>query len=94
MVKVWVRIPDRLYREAKRIADEYEITFAEVVGRGLERVIPAFPERDRTRPWSLPVLDLGLRADPFGDPGWRAAANVIEGAGDRKPQPPSRRRSR
>jgi hypothetical protein len=76
MIKTQVQIPDHLYREAKRIADEYELSFAEVVRRGLERLIPAFPRRDTGREWSLPVLDLQLEVDPFSDPDWREAANV------------------
>jgi hypothetical protein len=76
MIKTQVQIPDHLYREAKRIADEYELSFAEVVRRGLERLIPAFPRRDEAGAWSLPVLDLGLKLDPFADPDWREKANL------------------
>jgi hypothetical protein len=76
MIKTQVQIPDHLYREAKRIADEYELSFAEVVRRGLERLIPAFPRRDGAGAWSLPVLDLGLKGDPFADPDWREKANL------------------
>ena len=73
MVKTQVQIPDHLYREGKRIAAEYEMSFADVVRRGLERIIPSFPPRhDATGPWSLPELDLGLQRDPFADPEWRA----------------------
>jgi len=31
MIKIQVRISDALYREAKRVAAEYEMSFAEVV---------------------------------------------------------------
>jgi hypothetical protein len=73
MIKTQVQIPDHLYREAKRIAGEYEMSFADVVRRGLERVVPSFPPlAARAEPWSLPRLDLGLKLDPFADPEWRA----------------------
>jgi hypothetical protein len=47
MIKTQIQIPDHLYSEAKRIAREREISFAEVVRRGLEaivRVYPALPD--------------------------------------------------
>ncbi|MEO8195471.1 MAG: antitoxin [Thermoanaerobaculia bacterium] len=73
MVKTQVQIPDHLFREAKRIAAEYEMSFADVVRRGLERVVPAFPPRAGSQTyWELPQLDLGLQTDPFTDPDWRA----------------------
>ena len=76
MIKTQVQIPDHLYREAKRIAREYELSFAEVVRRGLERMVPAFPGRKAGHEWSLPTLDLRLKQDPFKDPGWREAVNL------------------
>lgn len=54
MVKTQVQIPDHLYQEAKRIAKEYEMSFAEVVRRGLERVVPVYPPRKQDIKWSLP----------------------------------------
>ena len=69
-------------RKSKRIAAQYEMSMAEVVRRGLERVIPCYPDRDEAAgAWSLPVLDLGLRHDPFENPDWRetASAQLEEG---------------
>jgi hypothetical protein len=80
MIKTQVQIPDHLYHEAKRIAEEYELSFAEVVRRGLERMVPAFPRRSPGGTWSLPVLDLGLKRDPLADPDWREQANLDAGA--------------
>lgn len=54
MVKTQVQIPDHLYDEAKRISKEYEMSFAEVVRRGLERVLPAYPPRRNSKEWSPP----------------------------------------
>ena len=74
MIKTQIQIPDHLYREAKRIAAEYEMSFADVVRRGLEGVVPAFPPRaEPPADWKLPELDLGLQTDPFAEPDWRAA---------------------
>ena len=45
MIKTQIQIPDHLYREAKRIAADYEMIFAEVVRRSLEKTIPSYPPR-------------------------------------------------
>jgi hypothetical protein len=55
MVKTQVQIPDHLYQEAKRIAREYEMSFAEVVRRGLERLAPSYPPRRLQEKWSPPT---------------------------------------
>ncbi len=55
MVKTQVQIPDHLYREAKRIAREREISLAEVVRRGLESVVRLYPPLPEGRgEWSPP----------------------------------------
>lgn len=61
MVKTQVQIPDRLFQEAKRVAAENEMSFAEVVRRGLEEVILHHPpNRCRAQEWSLPCsFDMG-----------------------------------
>jgi hypothetical protein len=62
MTKTQVQIPDHLYNEAKRIAKEYEMSFAEVVRRGLERVVPAYPPRPISQEWTPPTpRKLGCR---------------------------------
>lgn len=74
MIKTQVQIPDHLMREARRIAEQYEMSFAEVVRRGLERLIPTYPPRTGgAGARDLPTLDLGLVVDPFADPEWRSA---------------------
>jgi hypothetical protein len=63
MVKTQVQIPDDLYREAKRVAEEKEWSFAETVRRGLEyitRVNP--PGRASVEAWELPP---GKACGPF-----------------------------
>ena len=61
MVKTQVQIPDALFREAKRLAEENEMSLAEVVRRGLEEIIRHHPPgRSRADTWRLPKsFDLG-----------------------------------
>lgn len=55
MVKTQVQFPDHLYKEAKRISKEYEMSFAEVVRRGVEEVAKAYPPgRPPADEWTLP----------------------------------------
>ena len=55
MVKTQVQFPDHLYREAKRVAVEQEMSFAEVVRRGLEIAVQGYPPgRAVGEGWSLP----------------------------------------
>lgn len=64
MVKTQVQIPDHLYRAAKRIAAEREISFAEVVRRGLEVMAYTYP------PLEPPSAD-GWEPPPPQRLGWR-----------------------
>ena len=61
MVKTQVQIPDHLFREAKRLAEENEMSFAEVVRRGLEEIIRHHPPgRAPIGVWKPPLAyDLG-----------------------------------
>jgi hypothetical protein len=87
MVKTQIQLPEHLYREGKRIAAEYEMSFADVVRRGLERVIPSFPPRSGAEgPWVMPELDLGLESDPFADPDWREKLEARPVSTARKPR--------
>lgn len=55
MIKTQVQIPDHLYHEAKRIAREREMSFAEVVRRGIESILTVYPPNERPAgKWSLP----------------------------------------
>ncbi len=66
MVKTQVQIPDHLYREAKRIAAENEMSFAEVVRRGLEEIVRHHPPgRGAAVDWQPPKpRDLGVAMVP------------------------------
>ncbi len=66
MVKTQVQIPDVLYHEAKRLAAENEMSFAEVVRRGLEEIVRHHPPgRSKAETWSLPQpVNLGETLAP------------------------------
>lgn len=56
MVKTQVQIPDALFHEAKRLAAENEMSFAEVVRRGLEEIVRHHPPgRTSGEKWKLPM---------------------------------------
>lgn len=56
-----VQIPDSLYHEATRLAAESEMSFADLVRRGLEEMIRHHPPgRAQADDWELPpAYDLG-----------------------------------
>ncbi|MCP5525065.1 MAG: antitoxin [Verrucomicrobiales bacterium] len=73
MIKTQVQIPDDLFRQAKRVAADYEMSFAEVVRRSLERTLPSYPPK--AADWQPPEpLDLGMRCRIDNDE-WRLLAN-------------------
>lgn len=76
MIKTQIQLPDDLYREAKRVAADYEMSFAEVVRRSLERALPAYPPKSKD--WQPPEpLSLGVRCI-IDDDEWRLLANEPE----------------
>ena len=94
MIKTQVQIPDHLFAEAKRIAAEYEMSFADVVRRGLEGAILAFPPRaSGAAGRELPTLDLGLLLDPFSDADWRSALYMTAATVNEPGAKTARRRS-
>lgn len=62
MTKTQVKIPAKLFHEAKKFAAENEMSFAEVVRRGLEEIIRHHPPgRIPAEAWSLPPsFDMGV----------------------------------
>lgn len=58
MVKTQVQIPDELYKAAKRVAREREISLAEVMRRGLEYIVGVYPPL-RAEDWELPLVNEG-----------------------------------
>ena len=77
MIKTQIQMPEALYREAKRLADEREMSLAELVRRGLEYMIATQPQRAATPDWTPPPpVHLHLHADPFANPDWRVQSNL------------------
>jgi len=75
MVRTQVQLPDELYRDAKRIAEEHEMTLAEVVRRGLEHMVRIYPVRGAAADtWRPPAPS---RLGPFraSADAWRELAN-------------------
>jgi hypothetical protein len=74
MMRTQIQLPDDLYREAKRVAREREISFAEVVRRGLEYITRVYPPAAAaTAPWTPPApRHLGAFLAPEGE--WRLLA--------------------
>ncbi len=77
MVKTQIQLPERLYREAKRVAREREMSLAEVVRRAVEYAVsvrPASPQSKTTGEWMLPTPSgMGEFLAPLED--WRMIAN-------------------
>lgn len=74
MVKTQVQFPDHLYREAKRVAAEYEMSFAEVVRRGVEAAIRDYPTgRQPADMWELPAA-VSMGEPLLPEPEWDMAS--------------------
>lgn len=74
MVRGQIQLPEHLFREAKRVAADYEMSFAEVVRRSLERSMPSSPPKT-TPEWHLPEpIRLELRC-AIDDDEWRLLGN-------------------
>jgi len=78
MIKTQIQIPDWLYREAKRIAAEREMSFAEVVRRGIEQIARVYPAlSEQAGDWAPPApRHLGRFLAPASD--WRLMASECE----------------
>lgn len=74
MIRTQIQLPDELYREAKRIAAEQEISLAEVLRRGLEHMQRIYPPRPADRPWQPPE-PAGLGRFRAAEEEWRELAN-------------------
>lgn len=74
MTKTQIQLPDNLYREVKRIANEQEWSLAEVLRRGAEHMVNVYPPRHPTTQWQLPKgRNLGRIKISHED--WREIAN-------------------
>jgi hypothetical protein len=75
MVKTQIQLPDTLYSEAKRVAHEREISFAEVVRRGVEYVTRIYPPLERDAKAWHPPKPSRLGAFQVPPEEWRTFAN-------------------
>lgn len=46
MIRTQIQLPDRLYAKAKKVAEEREISLAELTRTGLEYIISTYPENN------------------------------------------------
>jgi hypothetical protein len=78
MVRTQIQLPNRLYDDLKRLAEEREWSLAEALRRGAELLLRSYPlERAAADAWGLPeALALGDFRAPAAD--WRALANEPE----------------
>lgn len=54
MIKTQVQLPDALYKEAKRVAQEREMSLAEVIRRGIEYMSRVYPPIQSSGDWLPP----------------------------------------
>ena len=82
MIKTQVQLPNDLYREVKRVAQEREMSLAEVIRRGAEYITQVYlPLSHPREEWKLPgPFDLGVKGDPFTNEDWRYEANLSSSA--------------
>ena len=59
MVRTQIYLPDELYKRAKRIGEEHEISLAELARRGLELLLDRFPNSPLEKNWELPKMNSG-----------------------------------
>lgn len=75
MIKTQVQLPDELYKEAKRVAREREMSLAEVMRRGIEYMAHVYPPLKSSQAWSPPTpKHLGSFLATPDD--WRELANM------------------
>jgi hypothetical protein len=66
MTRTKIQLPDELYQRAKTFAQQREISFAEVVRRGIELFISRFPGKpDTGGECMLPRIDAGSLKAPL-----------------------------
>jgi len=57
MIRTQIQLPDPLYREVKRVAKAQDWSLAEVIRRGAEAVVRAYPaiKSQPRQPWQFPA---------------------------------------
>lgn len=60
MVCIQIQLPDKLYAQAKRLAEDREISMAELIRRGLETILSQYPSPGSLqKEWRLPTAEIG-----------------------------------
>ena len=84
MTRTQIQLPDELYRRAKALAADREISLAELVRNGLEYMLAALtPPADAREDGTLPILEALPETPDFAYPqwkpdgGWSAAADEV-----------------
>lgn len=72
MKRTQIQVPDQLFEQAIRVANQREISMAELVRRGLEYMIAVSHQSPNGTTWTLPTPRHLGGNDPFADTGWRA----------------------
>jgi hypothetical protein len=75
MIRTQIQLPDELYRDLKRLAEDREWSLAEALRRGAELLLRSYPQvREPPDTWQLPeAVPLGEFQAPVAE--WRALAN-------------------
>lgn len=61
MIRTQIQLPNLLYAEIKRIAKEQEWSVAEVLRRGAESILRAYPaHKKKSSTWELPTIKAKL----------------------------------
>lgn len=81
MTRTQIQLPDELYRRAKALAADREISLAELVRNGLEYMLTALtPPNAERADEALPVLDSLPETPDFEYPEWRPDAAWADAA--------------
>lgn len=67
MIRTQIQLPDAVYAKAKRVAEERELSLAEMVRRGLELYFAQLSEREPKPGWALPVAEVGRVRVPLAE---------------------------
>ena len=54
MIRAQIQLPEELYREAKRLCEEREMSLAELARRGVEHMVTALNRGRKQTPWLPP----------------------------------------
>ncbi len=72
MKRTQIQLPDQLFAAAREVAEQKEISLAELVRRGLEYMVAVTPGAGTTQTeWELPQAYPLSSQDPFAEPNWR-----------------------